>query len=317
MTPKLTEIDRLPPKDTPSGWVPINQLHVIGQPPLFDGVSSFDWAVVGAGFTGLAAARRLAELHPDQHIALIDAMPVGWGASGRNSGFVIDLPHKFDLDSDDADRLRTILRLNRVAIADLQRHVEAYGIECEWSPAGKLQGAVRARGTGKLRSFIQALERIGQPYELLDREAVAQITGTAYYAFAVRTPGCVLMNPVKLARYMPENVRVMDGCPVERFTREGRSVSMTLLSHGAWMNVSANKVLLCTNAFTPEFGLLRYRIVPVMTFASMTRPLTHSEMEVFGGQLDWGLTPADPGGTTLRMTQDPRLLVRNHYDYAG
>src|SRR5215471_6872732 len=82
MTRKLTAIDRLPPKDTLSGWVPINQLHVISRPPIFDRVSSFDWAVVGAGFTGLAAARRLAELHPDQSIALIDAMPVGWGASG-------------------------------------------------------------------------------------------------------------------------------------------------------------------------------------------------------------------------------------------
>jgi hypothetical protein len=37
MTRKLTEIDRLPPKDTPSGWVPVNEFHVIGRPPLFDG----------------------------------------------------------------------------------------------------------------------------------------------------------------------------------------------------------------------------------------------------------------------------------------
>jgi glycine/D-amino acid oxidase-like deaminating enzyme len=90
------------------------------------------------------------------------------------------------------------------------------------------------------------------------------------------------------------SVRIMDGCPVERFTREGRSVSLTLRSQGALMDVSATKVLLCTNAFTPEFGFLRHRIVPVVTFASMTRPLTDTEMEVFGGQLDWGLTPPIP-----------------------
>ena len=100
------------------------------------------------------------------------------------------------------------------------------------------------------------------------------------------------MNPVKLtrglARSMPGNVRIMDGCPVERFTRDGRSITLTLRSQGALMNVSANKVLLCTNAFTPEFGFLRHRIVPVVTFASMSRPLTDAEMEDFGGQLDWG-----------------------------
>lgn len=83
------------------------------------------------------------------------------------------------------------------------------------------------------------------------------------------------------------------------------------------MDLSASCVLLCTNAFTPEFGVLKHRIVPVITFASMTRPLTDNEFDAYGGKLDWGLTPADPGGTTLRMTRDRRLLVRNQYDYAG
>src|SRR5262245_5315277 len=104
MTHMRTEIDRVPLKDTPSGWVPRDQLGLISQSLPLDPRSSFDWVVVGAGFTGLAAARRLGELHPDESVALIDAMPVGWGASGRNSGFIIDLPHKFDLDNLDGDR---------------------------------------------------------------------------------------------------------------------------------------------------------------------------------------------------------------------
>lgn len=315
------EIGRLPLKDTPSGWVPPRQLHVIGDCPSKDRVTWFDTVVVGAGFTGLAAARRFAELNPDQSIGLIDAMPVGWGASGRNSGFIIDLPHKFDLDSDDPERLSAILRLNSAAIGDLHGHVKAHGIECGWSQAGKLQGAVAVRGTGKMRAFIQALERMDQPYRQLGREELREIAGTNHYAGAVHTPGCVLMNPVKLTRglalSMPENMTVLDGCPVVRFALEGRSFGLTLRSQGTLAELSTARVILCTNAFTPEFGFLKHRIVPIITFASMTRPLTDPEMMDYGGQLDWGLTPADPGGTTLRMTQDRRLLVRNQYDYAG
>lgn len=314
-------IPHQPPADTPSGWVPPNELHVLGTRSHRDRLTHFDWTVIGAGFTGLAAARRLGELHPADSIALIDAKPVGWNASGRNSGFIIDLPHKFDLDSQDAERLAAILRLNAQAIEDLSGHVKVGGIACDWSTAGKLQGAVKDLGTGKMRAFEQALQKIRQPYTKLDRSEVADITGTTYYAGVIHTPGCVLMNPVRptrgLAESLPANVTLLDGCPVETFDSSSGRFSLTLRSQGVTFEVTTATVLLCTNAFTPEFGLLRNRIVPVITFASMTRPLSDDEFAVYGGQTDWGLTPADPGGTTLRMTKDRRLLIRNQYDYAA
>jgi glycine/D-amino acid oxidase-like deaminating enzyme len=58
-----------------------------------------DWVVIGAGFAGLAAARRLTQLCPGDKIVLLEAQRVGWGAAGRNSGFMIDLPH--DLSTED------------------------------------------------------------------------------------------------------------------------------------------------------------------------------------------------------------------------
>ncbi|WP_148266180.1 FAD-binding oxidoreductase [Pseudovibrio sp. FO-BEG1] len=317
----IGDIGKLPPKDTPSGWVPLSELSVMGIAPHTNPASKFDWVVVGAGFTGLAAARRLAELNPEHSIALIEAMPIGWGASGRNSGFVIDLPHKFDLDSDDKERLSAILRLNTTALADLEQHTQNHQIECEWSKVGKLQAAMNERGTAKMQGFMKALDRINVPYSFLDRDALRSMTGTGIYTGAVHTSGGVLMNPVKLARglagSMPENVQVMDGCPVINFSRGDDFNTLTLRYQGVSTQIQSPKTLLCTNAFTSEFGFLKNRMAPVITFASITRPLTNEEMTAYGGELDWGLTPADPGGTTLRMTQDRRLLIRNQYDYAG
>ena len=51
---------------------------------------SCDWLIVGAGYTGLSAARKLSELHPDQKIIVVDAQLAGEGASGRNSGYLVD-----------------------------------------------------------------------------------------------------------------------------------------------------------------------------------------------------------------------------------
>lgn len=48
-------ITKLPPKDTPSGWLPVNGLQNIGRLPSADWVKWFDWTVIGGGFTGLAA----------------------------------------------------------------------------------------------------------------------------------------------------------------------------------------------------------------------------------------------------------------------
>ena len=49
-----------------------------------------EWLVVGAGYTGLSAARKLGQLYPNQKILLIDAQLAGEGASGRNSGYLVD-----------------------------------------------------------------------------------------------------------------------------------------------------------------------------------------------------------------------------------
>ena len=75
------------------------------------------WVVVGAGVTGLACARRLAELHPDQEILLLDARQVGQGASGRNSGFAVatsQFPGR--VVPDQLENYRRVNRINQAGV---------------------------------------------------------------------------------------------------------------------------------------------------------------------------------------------------------
>lgn len=305
--------------DVPSGWRSVDTIAPLGDKATIN--KTYDWVVVGAGFSGLAAARRLGEIAPDASVLLVDARPVGWGASGRNSGFVIDLPHKYDLDNPDCDRLRKIISLNRAAIDDLEASVTAHGIACDWSRSGKLQGAVKERGTGMMSKFIDVLDLIGEPYERLDRSACHEIMGTDYYAGAVFTPGAVLVDPLSLVRglacNLAENVTLVDDIPVTGFSRDNGRFRVTLKSRiSGRIDISAEKIVLAVDPFVPEFGVMKNRILPVLTFASITRPMTAREREDFVGRMNWGLTPADAAGTTLRMTQEGRLLIRNQYAYA-
>lgn len=279
------------------------------------GTQKADYAIIGAGFAGLASARRLAELKPNARIILVDAKRVAEGASGRNSGFVIDLPHKFSLDHPDPALKQKLLGLNRTAISQLQGLVERYDIDCQWSAAGKYQGAVGERGERYLDNFEHLMKNLGEPYRLVGKEELAKVLGTNYYSRAIFTSGSYLMQPAALVKgmseHLPHNVELLENSPIQDIQK----------TNGQWLlkgdkgTITTPKLLLGTNIFTQEFGHLKNRLLPVMTFASWTRPLTDEEMKVYQGELDWGLTPADHAGTTLRMTADRRILIRNTYKH--
>ena len=101
MTKKIIKVKRLPKDPGPAAW---NQ--VLTQEPGFPELGhsypelqnsiQVDWLIIGGGFTGLAAARRLAQLVGDERIALLEAAQLANGPAGRNSGFMIDLPHELN-----------------------------------------------------------------------------------------------------------------------------------------------------------------------------------------------------------------------------
>ena len=84
-------IDLLPDNDRTNGWAA--HLPPRTPRPHLTGDVRADWIVIGAGWAGLAAARRLSGNRPSDRVVIIDAAAVADGASGRNSGFAIDLPH--------------------------------------------------------------------------------------------------------------------------------------------------------------------------------------------------------------------------------
>ncbi len=308
---------KLPADDNSCGWFETlpQSLKPQQRSAVARGKIKADWLVIGGGFVGMAATRRLAELHPQAHIVLLDAQHIGEGTSGRNSGFIIDLPHKGDLVGKDIERKQKFISLNRAAIDYLQTQVERDQIDCNWSHSGKLQGAVSDRGIRFLDHFQVLLKELGEPFEVLDSAALQKKVGTSYYRQALFTPGCVLMQPAALMRgvkeNLPDNVTVYENTPVlELEQRQERWLARTKDAE-----FSAPKVILGTNIFTEQLGHLKHRMIPIMTFASMTRPLNDAEFTAYAAETDWGLTPADYAGTTLRMTADRRLIVRNQYRF--
>ena len=74
--------------DNNCSW--IHDLNSRSNPNILNKDESCDWLIIGAGYTGLSAARKLGQLVPKQKILLVDAQLAGEGASSRNSGYLVD-----------------------------------------------------------------------------------------------------------------------------------------------------------------------------------------------------------------------------------
>jgi len=302
------KIGRLPHNDETNGW---SATLPPRSPKALDRDVTADWLVIGAGYAGLSAARRLAENRPDEKIVLLEAGMLGENASGRNSGFAIDLPHTVSSDLDQLAGAHRHLRLARGAIDELKRLVDEYAIACDWSVDGKYHAAVTPDGSrAMLDPFAAELEKLGEPYEWVEADDLTKRLGTKHFHRAVFTPGCVLMNPAALTRglgdSLPDNVSLFEISPVQEIDYQNGVTAQT-----AGATVRAPRVILATNGFTEQFGFLRNRFVHLEAHASISRPLTKNEQRIYGVEKPWGLTPANAfGGITMRYTNDHRLLIR-------
>ena len=184
---------RTPVHRGPAAWSAI----LPGQPApvTLDGDLTADFVVVGGGFAGLSAALRLQELNPGAKIAVLEASRLAEGASGRNSGFMIDLPH--ELTSDDyagAGDDRAMLALYRQAFAFAGRAVDRFGIDRNYfDPAGKVNGAASDVTDALNQSYAQHLTDLGEPSQRLDAQAMTELTGSRHYLSGIYTPGTVML----------------------------------------------------------------------------------------------------------------------------
>ena len=314
------------PKDTgSSGW------HEIAPPrakaPSLDRDIDADFLVVGAGFAGLTATWRLRELHPSAQIVLVDAGGVGEGPAGRNSGFMIDLPH--DLQSQNyggaLDRDHSEIAMNRHAIA----YASQMASECAMGPdmfqlCGKVNAAATAKGQKHITTYAKHLEALGEDFRVLDAGQMQQLTGSSYYSQGLFTPGTAMIQPAAYTQALAEKllskgVGIFEDTPITALNcNSAASPPRWTAATAAGACIQSPTVILAVNGHLNSFGIARGRLMPIFTYASMTRALTGEEEAALGGEATWSLTPSDPLGTTVRKVQSKEgahIVVRNRFTY--
>lgn len=270
------------------------------------------WLIIGAGYTGLSAARNLAKLHPADDITILEANLAGEGASSRNSGYLVDSTLNDGHMSDNG--LKTYqekYQLNLLALERVKQFTEEHQVDCDWNPCGKFHATALEKNEEKLQRFSQTLSECGIGHQLVDKDELATRLGTSFYRLAVHTDGGVMLQPAKLARGMisalPEHVALYENSPVVAWNEITSGFEVKTLSG----SVQCEQLMVCSNGFIPSLGLLRDRVFPLTLTASLSRPLTDSEFQAIGSPAEWGVLSAQAMGATIRLTQDRRIMIRN------
>ena len=271
-----------------------------------------EWLVIGAGYTGLSAARKLGQLYQNQKIILIDSQLAGEGASSRNSGYLVDATLNDGFTSNkDLDNYKKKTDIYDLGINTVKKFISEYQVDCDWNECGKYFASSKKEDEKILINFSDTLKKLGFEHNLLSNNELSKRLGTNFYNVALHTKGGVLLHPGKLVRAMidvlPKNVCLYENSSLLSW-KKTKDIISCKFKNG---RINTKKIIFATNGFLKSLGIKSNYNFPITLTASMTRSLTDDEFKSIGQPKEWGVLPVRPMGATIRMTKDKRILIRN------
>jgi len=271
-----------------------------------------EWLIIGAGYTGLSAARKLGQLYSNQKIILVDAQLAGEGASSRNSGYLVETTLNDGFTSNkELENYKKKADIYELGIEAVKKFIKEYQVDCDWNECGKYFASSRLKDKKILINFSETLSKLDFRNNLVDGEELKKKLGTSFYNIGLFTKGGILLHPGKLVRAMidtlPKNVKLFENSSLINWKKNNDIILCTF--KGAI--IKTKKIIFATNGFLKSLGIKSNYNFPITLTASMTRSLTEDEFRSIGEPKEWGVLPVRPMGATIRMTKDRRILIRN------
>ncbi len=242
---------------------------------------SVDVAVIGAGFTGLSAARTLAQRGAT--VAVLEAETVGWGASSRNGGMVLTglkLGVNKLISMYGRERTRHMYAASLASMDCVEQLVREENIECNFSRCGHLEVACKQKHFDDYARQAEVIAReFNHQLRIVPRSQLQSEIGSAIYYGGMVDEISAGLNPARyvagLARAAAKaGAAIFEGTKVEKIERQGSQGWRLTTSHG---DLRARDVFVGTSGYTGAVTpTLRKKIIPIGSYIITTEVLSEA-----------------------------------------
>jgi len=251
-----------------------------------------DVCIVGGGYTGLWTAYYLAGLRPSARIVVLEAAFAGYGASGRNGGWVTaEMPGsraRYARAAGGTAGVRALEEALRSTVDEVGRVCAAESIDCDFVKGGRLTVATTPSQLARMRAGLAADREWGDGddvYQFLSREEMRARVNVAGALAGVYAPASARIQPATLAAGLAaaaerRGVEIYEATPVSMIESSGAGPAA--VARTKFGDVRARSVLRCTEGYTAALPGLRRALLPMASHMVVTEPLTPAVWQEIG-----------------------------------
>ncbi|MHA7880269.1 MAG: NAD(P)/FAD-dependent oxidoreductase [Saccharospirillum sp.] len=287
--------------------------------PWLESDLSVDVCVVGGGFGGVNTALELAER--GYSVALVEGRRIGWGASGRNGGQLIQgIGHGLDKFAKvlGADGVQAVEAMGFEAVRIVRDRIKRYQIDCDLK-LGYCDLALKPRQMRDLEALKRWFDAVGYEAktELVSQHRMHEVVGSDRYVGGLIDWGSGHLHPLNLvtgeARAAARlGVQIFEQSLVTEVVPGEPATVRT--EHGS---VSADRVVLCGNAYVAGLNpVLAGKVLPAGSYVIATEPLPDKLWQRLLPQ-DMAVCDQNVALDYYRLSADKRLLFGGLCNYSG
>ena len=271
------------------------------------------WRSSAAASRGYGPPIIFCATQPQLSVAIFEAGEIGYGASGRNGGFVMPLFHHSlrnlvrDVGVDDA---RDIHAAATDAVAQLGRTIGEEGIGCDLDASGLLVVATNEHQERKLQRDVDAAAAIGATgVRMLHRNELQALVNSPTYRLGMEQAECATVHPLKLVRGLGaslerKGVHIFERCAVGDIAAASGGVAIG----AGGRNFTADRAILALNAWASAMTPVERDVMPVYSYIIATEPIPESRWSDIGWARRYGIEDKRYHVHFYRRTADNRIL---------
>lgn len=285
--------------------------------------TDFDVVIIGAGYTGLWTAYYLAKSSPDLKVAVLEAKFVGFGASGRNGGWLAaSVPGSRDRFAAEHGRESTfeLVRQMRLSVDEVLEIADAERIEMDAVKSGCIRVATTPAQAERLKAAIAFENKWEVDHKGWRMESAEQIAERLHMPSVIAgayTPDCARINPAKLIKGLAAvverlGVRIFEGTRVVSIDKGAVTTAMS--------RVTGRHILRATEGFTCRLPGQARRWLPMNSSMIATEPLSQDMWNEIGWGSSETLSDFAHAYAYIQKTADGRIAIGGRgkpYVYGG